>query len=90
MSVWVGTAVYVLCLATSLVCAGLLFRAWHRTRARLLFWTATSFGFIALNNLFLVADMVLFPDVYLTPLRQVTSVAALCVLLYGFVWETEQ
>lgn len=90
MSHWAPTLVYLLCLMTSVICAGLLLRAWRRSRARLLFWTAMSFTFIALNNLFLVADMVLFPDAYLIPARQVSSAVALGVLIYGFIWETEQ
>jgi K+ transporter len=90
MSDWAPAAVYLLCLTTSVVCAGLLSRAYARSRAKLLLWTAVSFGFLALNNLFLVADMVVFPDAYLTPLRQATSGLALAILLYGFVWETEQ
>lgn len=83
-------AVYLLCLATSIVCAGLLLRGYLGTRSKLLLWTAVSFGFLALNNLGLVADKLLFPDLYLTPFRQVTAGLALGVLLYGFVWETEQ
>ena len=35
--------VYLLCLATSLVCAGLLARAYRRSRHRLLLWCAISF-----------------------------------------------
>jgi hypothetical protein len=84
------TAVYVLCLATSSVCAGLLLRAWFRTRARLLLWTALSFVCLALNNLFLVADMVIFPDVDIWLLRPLAALAAIGVLLYGFVWEAER
>ncbi|MCR5878545.1 DUF5985 family protein [Phenylobacterium sp. J367] len=90
MNDWAPTAVYLLCLATSVVCAWLLFRAYGRSRTKLLLWTAVAFAFLALNNLFLVADKLIFPDVYLTPARQLTSGLALAVLLYGFVWETEQ
>ena len=56
------TAVYLLCLITSLVCAALLARAWRRSRSKLLLWTALAFGFLAINNLFLVADMILFAE----------------------------
>lgn len=90
MSDWAPAAVYLLCLATSVVCAGLLFRAYGRSGAKLLLWTAIAFSFLSINNLFLVADMLVFPDVYLTPARQLTSGLALAVLLYGFVWESEQ
>ncbi len=83
------TAVYILCLLTSSLCAGLLLRAYLRTRARLLLWTALSFVCLALNNLLLVADMVLFPEADLWLLRQAPAVAAIAVLLYGFIWEAE-
>ena len=81
------TIVYGLCLLASLLCAWLLYRAWRQSRSRLLFWTATSFAFLALNNLFLVADLVVFPTVDLWLLRQAASLTAVAVLLYGFVWE---
>lgn len=82
--------VYALCLLASLACAGLLLRAWLRNRSRLLLWTAISFGFFAVNNLALVADMVFLPSVSLWPLRFAPSLIGLAVLLYGFVWETDQ
>jgi hypothetical protein len=84
------TAVYILCLVTSTLCAGLLLRAYHRSREQLLLWAALSFVCLALNNLFLVADMVVFPDLDLWLLRPLASLAAIGVLLYGFVWEAER
>jgi hypothetical protein len=84
------TAVYILCLVTSVVCAGLLLRAYARSRARLLLWTALSFVCLAGNNLFLVGDKVVFPNVDLLPARQLCVVAAIGVLLYGFIWEAER
>ncbi|MGA0606461.1 DUF5985 family protein [Phenylobacterium sp. VNQ135] len=85
-----GALVYSLCLLASALCAGLLLRAWRQSRSRLLLWTAIAFVCLALNNLFLVLDMVIFPEVFLWPWRQVTSLAAVAVLLYGFIWEAEQ
>ena len=79
--------VYTLCLFASAVCAWLLFRAWRKERTRLLLWTAAGFGLFALNNLALVADMVVFPLAPLWPLRLITHFLAFAVLLYGFVWE---
>lgn len=90
MSHWGPTAVYLLCLITSLVCAALLARAWRRARSKLLLWTALSFGFLALNNLFLVADMVVFAEMDLRWLRHLSGLAAISVLLYGFIWEAER
>jgi hypothetical protein len=84
------TAVYILCLLTSSVCAGLLLRAYGRSRTRLLLWTALSFVCLALNNLLLVADEVVFPAVDLWLPRQLASAAAIAVLLYGFIWEAER
>ena len=84
-----AAAVYSLCLLASAICAGLLIRAWRLSRSRLLLWTAASFVLLALNNLMLVADMVVFPDAYLWPWRQAASLLAVGVLLYGFISETE-
>lgn len=80
--------VYILCLLTSALCAILLFRAWRNGNSRLLLWTSISFGFFALNNLALVADLIVFPQVPLWPLRVATQILALGTLLFGFVWET--
>jgi putative flippase GtrA len=80
--------VYLLCLLTSATCAGLLFRAWRRDGSRLLLWTAAAFGFFALNNLTLVLDMMVFPDIDLWPARMITNVLGFVVLLWGFVWES--
>lgn len=85
-----GALVYSLCLLASALCAGLLLRSWRQSRSRLLLWTATAFVFLAINNLFLVADMVVFPDIFLWPWRQAASLIAVGVLIYGFIWEAEQ
>lgn len=80
---------YLLCLLTSLLCAGLLARSYRRTRAPLLAWSAACFALLALNNLFVVTDMLILTDVDLTVFRQGSSLAAIAVLLYGFIWEIE-
>jgi hypothetical protein len=90
MNAFAPTAVYLLCLVTSSLCAWLLLRAHLRDRSRLLLWVAASFVFLALNNLALVADMVVFPSVDLFIWRQVAALVALGVLLYGFIWETDR
>jgi len=86
----VGPAtVYALCLLTSIGCAALLLRAWRANGSRLLLYSALCFGLLALNNLFVVLDMVVLMKQDLTMLRQLSTLAALAVLLYGFVWEAE-
>lgn len=89
MTLLAPTAVYILCLITSVVCAVLLLRAYGRSKARLLLWAALSFVCLAFNNLFLVGDKVVFPNLDLLAMRQLWAVAAIGVLLYGFIWETE-
>ena len=79
----------VLCVATAAACAALLVRTWTRTRSRLLLWTAVSFVLLAINNLLLVLDMFVVRTVDLWPLRAVTFLAAMLVLLCGFIWEAD-
>lgn len=81
--------VYLLCLATSIICAGLLVRTYLRSRSRLLLWTAVAFGLLALNNFFLVLDMLIFGEVDLRILRHVSAAAAVIILIYGFISESE-
>lgn len=81
--------VYGLCTATSAGCAALLLRAWLRVRTPVLLWTAACFGFLAINNLLLVADMVLLPHHDLLLPRRLSALAAVGVLLYGFIWKLE-
>jgi hypothetical protein len=84
------TVVYALCLVASALCAFLLARARRKNRSNLLFWTALSFVFFTLNNLALVADMVILPDAYLWPLRFIPAFLAVSVLLFGFIWESNR
>lgn len=84
------SAVYLLCLATSVTCAVLLARSYARTRARLLLWSALCFAFLSLNNLMVVIDLLILPTtVDLSLWRIVASAVAVGVLLYGFIWESE-
>lgn len=83
------TAVYLLCFAGSAFCAILLIRSYRYSRTRLLFWTALSFAALAANNLLLLVDLVFLPKVNLLAFRQLSSLAAIAVLLYGFIFETE-
>ncbi len=80
-------SVYVLCALTSLLCALLLFRGWRASRQRLLLWSALCFTGLAINNLVLVVDFIVMPDVDLVAVRHLTAHASLAVLLYGLVWD---
>jgi antibiotic biosynthesis monooxygenase (ABM) superfamily enzyme len=84
------SAVYLLCLATSATCAVLLARNYARTKARLLLWSSLCFAFLALNNLIVVIDILVFPTIVdLSLWRLAASLVAVGVLLYGFIWESE-
>jgi hypothetical protein len=81
--------VYLLCFLGSGLCAYLLVSAFRRSREKLLLWSAICFCFLALNSLLVFLDIIVLPDFNLTVLRSLTSLAAVSVLLYGFVWEIE-
>lgn len=84
------SAVYLLCAVTSLICLFLLARGYARTGVRLLLWSSICFIGLALNNLLLFVDLVLLPEeVNLVLWRQLTSLVAIGVLLYGFIWEAD-
>ncbi len=85
-------AVYVLCLLTSAACAWLLGRSYRRSRAPLLLWSSVSFVFLALNNLVLVLDLVVWPsrDVDLRLPRLLLALAASCSLLFAFIYKIEE
>jgi hypothetical protein len=82
-------AIYSLCAITSLLSSWLLWRAYRRTRSRLLLWSAIGFAGLALNNLALWVDKLLLPETDLSVLRTSIALVAMVVLLYGLVWETE-
>jgi len=83
-------AVYLLCFFTSAACALLLARNYVRTKARLLLWSALCFGFLALNNLTVVFDLLVVQHVSLQIPRLVFSVCAVGLLLFGFIWDQEE
>lgn len=90
MTLGTPAIVYGLCLITSAICAGLLIRSWRRTRQPLLMWSAGCFCLLALNNLFVVLDMVLLTATDFSTWRLATSFAAVSVLIYGFIWEVDR
>ena len=86
----IGAAVYILCFLTSAACALLLIRSYRRSRARLLLWSGVAFVALAANNLLLVIDLLLLPAMDLRVVRMALSLAALAILLFGFIWDGEE
>jgi hypothetical protein len=84
-----GAAVYILGTATTLLCAVLLLRGYLRTRTRLLLWSALCFFGLAVSNLLIFVDLVIFPNLDLYIWRLLTAAVAMMVLLYGLIWEGE-
>jgi hypothetical protein len=84
------TIVYLLCLLTSAACAWLLGRSYHHNGTRLLLWSSICFALLAANNLVLVMDLVVWPDMDLKLPRLLLSLAAVGSLIWGFVWEVEE
>jgi hypothetical protein len=81
--------VYFLCFLTSACCGWLLVRSYLVNRTKLLLWSAVCFVFLALNNFFLVLDLVFFPDVDFGLIRPLVGLTAVATLLYGFIWEID-
>lgn len=81
--------VYSLCALTALFCALLLLQAYRRGGYRLLLWSGLCFVGLTLNNLLLVLDKLIFPEVDLSIWRTAVALAAVSVLLYGLIWDSE-
>ena len=83
------TLVYMLCFATSTLCAYLLGRSFRRSGSRLLLWSALCFALLAVANFVVVLDMLVYPELDFRPLRLWLSLVAVAVLLFGFIWDED-
>ncbi|MGK6356735.1 DUF5985 family protein [Sphingomonas sp. DT-207] len=90
MAEYFPAAVYLLCFATSTACALLLGRSYRRNGARLLLWSTLCFALLAVNNAFVIVDMLLIAWIDFGLVRLGLSLAAVCVLLFGFIWDMEE
>jgi len=89
MGVSFPAAVYLLCFLTSSACALLLARTYWRTGTRLLLWSGLCFAFLAANNLAVILDLLVFADWDFRLARSLLALAAVGVLLFGFIWDLE-
>jgi hypothetical protein len=80
---------YAACAITAALCAGLLLRAYLRSRFRLLLWGGLCFVGLTLNNIFVVLDKMVLPASDLTLVRLSLALAALLVLLAGLILDGE-
>jgi hypothetical protein len=82
-----NATIYALCALAALVCAVMLGLGARRSRSRMLDWSAICFGMLAVANVVLVLDFVVFPGLALWPLRQGLSLLAVGSLVYGLIVE---
>ncbi len=82
--------VYSLCFLTSATCATLLLRGYARSGGGLLFWSGLCFALLAVNNLAVILDRLVFPDIDFNYVRLGASLAAVSVLLFGFIWRGDE
>lgn len=81
--------IYGLCTLLSTAIAVMLWRQHRRSPSRMIYWTALCFSGLALSNLLLVLDKLVFPDLDLRMLRHSLSLASIGLLLFGLVYEDE-
>lgn len=79
--------IYALCTLTSVLCAILLLRSYFNSRYRLLLWSGLCFIGLSLNNVLVIADKLVFPEMDLSSLRLFAGLVALLPLLYGLIYE---
>lgn len=82
-------AVFIACALTSVLCVVLLIRGYMASRSRLLLWSSLGFVGLALNNIVLVIDRLVVPDVDLSLLRAIPALAGVSILLLGCIWDAD-
>lgn len=83
---WVNI-VYLLCFLTSLSCCLLLIRSYRRSRNKVLLWTAACFVLLAIDNLLVVIDLIVLPNIDLSVPRLLATLLAVSTLSIGFIRE---
>ena len=84
----IAETIYLLCAAASLVVAAMLLRQYRRSRTRLLLWSLLCFAGLALNNVLVYVDLVMYTGVDLSLYRSAAGATAMAAMVYGLVWET--
>lgn len=81
--------IFILCAVTSVGCAIALLRSYYKDRSPILLWTAMCFVGLALNNVVLAVDLLVFPNTDIDgPFwRNLLSAVSGAILLFGLIWE---
>jgi hypothetical protein len=83
-----GEVVYMLCAATSIFCALLLWRSYRRQRSRLLLLSVLCFLGLAVNSTVLFVDLAVLPDIDLRLFRTTAAFVSILGFLLGLIWES--
>lgn len=83
-----SNVVFALCALTAGTCAVLLLRGYLKARTGLLFWSTICFCCLALANILVYVDLVMFPTTGYSLVRIVVTFVAVSVLVFGMVKET--
>jgi hypothetical protein len=81
-------ALDVLTLLTTILCAGLLLRAYQNVRKRLLLWSGLCFVGLAVGNALRIADLRIFLALDLYTYRLTATAIAMALLLWGLIWDS--
>jgi hypothetical protein len=81
--------VYMLGTLVTLACGIFLLRGYFRGRKRLLLWSGLCFFALAVSNLLVFVDLVIFPEVDLYRWRLSFAAIAMMLLVFGLIWEGE-
>ncbi|MGH9616242.1 MAG: DUF5985 family protein [Acidobacteriaceae bacterium] len=82
-------AIYIVAALTTLLCSILLLRAYASVRRRLLLWSGLCFAGLTVSNIFVIADLMLFPSIDFYTYRLGSAAIAMALLLYGLIWESQ-
>jgi hypothetical protein len=88
--VTIAEGIYLLCAATSLVVAAILLRQYVRVRTRLVLWSVVCFTGLAVNNVLVYIDLVMYTGVDLSTYRSAAGAAGMVAMVYGLVTEAHK
>lgn len=74
---------------TAGLCAILLLRAYANVRQRLLLWSGLCFAGLTVSNALVIVDLAVVPHYSIYAWRLAVAAAALLVLLYGLIFESD-
>ncbi|MEO7676643.1 MAG: DUF5985 family protein [Verrucomicrobiota bacterium] len=81
----IASLVYLLCALTSIACAFFLLKGSRMARGGLMLWSGLCFALLAISNILLFLDLVVFPEVDLLIVRTAVTASAHLILVLGLI-----